>query len=81
MKNNIAWINSIKVLCMVLVYLNHSEIYCGCTIGVLRNIYLPLFVPAFFFISGYLIFMKQMAEPQLSLGVKEWFESRGGGNP
>lgn len=43
---------------MLMVFLNHSEIYCGTTIEVLRNIYLPIFAPAFFFVSGYLLFVK-----------------------
>ena len=56
-----------------------KNIYCGTTIGVLRNVYLPLFVPAFFFISGYLIFRKQLSEPLILLGVKEWYKSELGG--
>ena len=47
-RKEIKWINTLKVLCMLIIYLNHSEIYCGTTIGLLRNLYLPLFVPAFF---------------------------------
>lgn len=79
MKNNISWVNTIKVLCMVLIYLNHSEIYCGSTIGSLRNIYLPFFVPAFFFVSGYLLFMKQLQTSLISMSTKEWFNSVSGG--
>ena len=78
-RKNIGWVNTLKLICMMFVYLNHSEIYCGTTIGVLRNVYLPLFVPAFFFISGYLIFRKQLSEPLISLGVKEWYKSELGG--
>ena len=77
--SSINWINILKVLCMVLIYLNHSEFYCGTTVGELRNIYLPFFVPAFFFVSGYLLFMKQLKDPLISLNAKEWFNSVGGG--
>ena len=77
--SSINWINILKVLCMVLIYLNHSEIYCSTTVGELRNIYLPFFVPAFFFVSGYLLFMKQLKEPLISLSAKDWFNSIGGG--
>lgn len=79
MKKQISWINTLKVLCMLMIYLNHSEIYCGTTIGDLRNIYLPVFVPAFFFISGYLLFMKQLSDSILSMDLKTWFKSRVGG--
>lgn len=77
--SSINWINILKVLCMVLIYLNHSEFYCGTTIGEFRNIYLPFFVPAFFFVSGYLLFMKQLKDPLISLSVTEWFNSARGG--
>lgn len=78
-KGNIGWVNTIKVLCMILIYLNHSEIYCGTDIGLLRNIYLPIFVPAFFFISGYLLFMKQMKEPLVTMRMRDWTSVAGGG--
>lgn len=77
--NNISWINTLKVLCMLMVYLNHSEFYCGTTIGILRNIYLPIFVPAFFFISGYLLFAKQLSGQLVLLRTREWFNFDGGG--
>ena len=77
--SSINWINILKVLCMVLIYLNHSEFYCGTTVGELRNIYLPFFVPAFYFVSGYLLLMKQLKDPLISLNAKEWFNSVSGG--
>lgn len=76
---NLSWVNNLKVICMVLIYLNHSEIYCDFNIGPIRNVYLPVFVLSFFFVSGYLLFRKQLSIPICQFGVKEWIKTKGGG--
>lgn len=55
---DIEWINALKAVCMFLVYINHSEIYYGTYCSLFGYIYRPIFVNAFFFISGYLLFKK-----------------------
>ena len=64
---------------MVLIYLNHSEIYCDFYIGPIRNVYLPVFVLSFYFVSGYLLFMKQLSLPLSQCGTIEWINISGGG--
>ena len=75
----ISWINSVKALCIVFIFLNHCEFYCGCEIGILRNLYLPFFTNAFFFVSGYLFFKKQLSECYKKLSLSEWLIIPGGG--
>lgn len=77
--SNLGWIDNMKVICMVLIYLNHSEIYCNLYIDSIRNIYLPVFVLAFFFVSGYLLFIKQLRLPLNQCDVTEWINTPGGG--
>lgn len=79
MKSSIDWINTLKVCCMILIYLNHSETYCNVSTGKIQNIYGPLFVSSFFFISGYLFFMKQLKEPLIQLNSNKWLNCRLGG--
>ena len=79
-KQELPWVNWMKFICMLLVYLNHSEIFYGCKLGWVGDLYRPVFVNAFFFISGYLLFRKQWSTKLLSLGRKEWYNSMGGAN-
>ena len=54
------WIDAVKALCMLMVYLLHSEVYYG-TDGVRYSyIFLSFYVNAFFFVSGYLFFRKYL---------------------
>ena len=61
-KRNILWINLLKGICMISVYLLHSEQYTG-MIWVKSYGYLlqPFYVNAFFFVSGYLLFRKWLS--------------------
>ena len=79
-KIEIRWINTLKALCMFAVFLNHSEIYYGCTIPFIDSIYRPLFVNSFFLISGYLIFRKQWSNSFIVKPYKEWISCEGGVN-
>ena len=58
---DIHWIDSIKCICMLSVYLIHSQIYYG--YGKINFDYflVPFFVNGFFFVSGYLFFYKQLS--------------------
>lgn len=56
-RKEIGWINTLKAICMVLVYAYHTSVYCGYeSLGF--RIYSPFFVTSFFFISGYLVYRK-----------------------
>ena len=63
--NNLIWINHIKCLCMILVYLYHTEAYYNCPLGVITNLYEPFFVNLFFIVSGYLLFRKYKSVPNV----------------
>lgn len=54
--NNLSWINILKAFCMLLVFINHSEIYYGCSSALFGYFYRPIFVNSFFIVSGYLLF-------------------------
>lgn len=60
MSKNITWINTLKAICMFSVYLVHSEIYYGINTISYGYILQPFYVSAFFFVSGYLFFKKNI---------------------
>ena len=49
---NIKWINTARALCMISVYLLHSEFYYGDAGFSYGYALTPFYVNAFFFISG-----------------------------
>ncbi len=57
---NIYWIDAVKAICMFSVYLLHSEQYYGMGDISYGRFLMPFYVNAFFFVSGYLFFRKQM---------------------
>lgn len=61
MKKEISWINWAKILCIVFIYINHSEIYLQSFLPH-RTLYLPFFVNTFFIISGYLFFKSHVTD-------------------
>lgn len=64
------WIDYIKAICMIGVYILHSEAYYG-TGGVSYGYAIsPFYVNAFFFVSGYLFFKKHINN-QLSMNPKK----------
>ena len=60
--SEIHWINSVKAFCMFIIYFNHCEIYCEYHQKAIDAVYSPFFVNAFFVVSGYLLFRKQLSE-------------------
>lgn len=60
---NIFWINATKAICIIAVYFVHCQIYCGCWLKDVNVFIHPVYVNAFFFVSGYLLFRKQLTEP------------------
>ena len=67
------WIDYVKSFCMLLVYVNHVEIYYGCRIPYAERLYRPFFVNLFFIVSGYLFFRKYMSDKYAAMEYKEWF--------
>lgn len=65
----IYWINTIK--CMLSVYLIHSQAYYGFGDLEYGIVLLPFYVNAFFFISGFLFFSKQISTPIKRIGSKQ----------
>lgn len=53
------WIDIVKAVCMLSVYLCHSEVYSGGKV-LMGNLVHPFYVNAFFFVSGYLFFKKNL---------------------
>lgn len=75
-KNNINgdinWINIVKAICVIWIYLRHSENHYGLQLGQFDDFYLTIYVNAFFLISGYLLFWKQLSEPKIQESTSEY---------
>jgi len=65
-RKNINWINAVKAICIILVYFIHSQLYYGCWMQVVNDYIHPIYVNAFFFVSGYLLFRKQLNTPLIN---------------
>lgn len=57
MNKELTWINNLRGICILFVYLAHAEHYWGGD-TYLRRFYAPFYVNAFFVVSGYLLFRK-----------------------
>lgn len=64
MNKHLTWIDSLKGICMLGVYLGHSEEYYGSGDGMGFWVR-PFYVNAFFFVSGYLFFGKWLEKSRL----------------
>ena len=71
-KKDIYWINALKALCMIFVYFGHSELYYGTYIEPINWFRLTFNTNAFFFISGYLLFWKQLTTPRIDADFKNY---------
>lgn len=61
MSKNLLWINSVKAICMLTVYLQHSISLYGIRMDWWEPQYITSFyVNGFFFVSGYLFFWKNL---------------------
>lgn len=61
----------------MLVFLRHSENYYGISLGWYDGLYLTIYVNAFFFVSGYLLFWKQLSEPKILESVSKYITGGG----
>ena len=77
-KKTINWINAMKALCILGVFFVHCESYYGMWLGDVNDYIHPLYVNAFFFVSGYLLFRKQLSEPLISQRTSEYILVGGG---
>lgn len=71
-KKTIPWINNVKALCMLIVFFYHSEWYLDYRHYYIDSFYGPFFVNCFFFISGYLLFRKQLSCPLIHERIGEY---------
>lgn len=69
-KKDIYWINAVKALCMIFVFFVHCQLYYGTIFNFNYYIY-PFYVNGFFFISGYLLFRKQLSSNSCKKDQKE----------
>lgn len=74
---DIAWINTAKAVCMLLVYINHCEFYANGSFFNIRPFYRLFFVNLFFIVSGYLFFRKQFTPPTIDEQRKEFVKGTG----
>ncbi len=79
MKKDINWINAVKAICMLMVYIVHCESYYGLWLNHLNIFLHPVYVNAFFFVSGYLMFRKQLSEPVVDEPLSQYVSSTGTG--
>lgn len=73
------WINAIKAICIITVYLAHAEVYTDYTIITINNVFRPFYVNAFFIVSGYLLFRKQLSQTVVEQGLRDYIGFHGGG--
>lgn len=78
MNKNINWINAVRAICIISVFFVHSENYYYYSIGALNNYIYPFYVNAFFFISGYLLFRKQLSPSIIDEKRAEYLSGGGG---
>ena len=74
---NIFWINAVRAICIIAVYFVHCQIYCGCWVNYTNVFIHPIYVNAFFFVSGYLLLRKQLTEPLKSQNFIEYINGGG----
>ena len=68
----INWINALKALSIVFVFFAHAQYYYHCRLPFLNRFINPWYVNAFFFLSGYLLFWKQLSEPRINEDSKKF---------
>ena len=76
-RKNINWINAVKAICIISVYFIHSQLYYGCWMQRVNDFIHPYYVNAFFFVSGYLLFRKQLSDTLIGQRMSEF--AKGGG--
>lgn len=76
-QKSINWINVVKALSIIAVYFVHCELHYDYVIPATRFVY-PWYVNAFFFVSGYLLFWKQLSQPRIDEDRRTYIATWGG---
>lgn len=59
MKARLHWVDTLKAICIICVYITHTDIFIDYNTVLGKFVY-PFYVNAFFFISGYLLYRKYL---------------------
>ena len=76
-RKDIVWINYVKALSIIGVYFVHSGLYYGLFTSSINTFIHPFYVNAFFFVSGYLFFRKQLSGNLLCQDIGEYINGGG----
>lgn len=71
-KKSILWINYLKAISIIGVFFAHCTYHYGYDMHIINRFIYPFYVNAFFFVSGYLLFRKQLSEPLISQRASEY---------
>ena len=74
-EKDIQWINTVKGIAMVMVIFAHAQMAYGCEWGTINNFLFPWISNVFFFLSGYLIYRKQLSEPLIQENGQTYLKS------
>ena len=66
MKQYYYWIDSVRAICMILVYYVHCSDFSGIHYTFDHGLISSIYVNAFFIVSGYLLFGKQLSNPLIA---------------
>ena len=75
---SILWINYLKAISIIGVFFVHCNLDYGYDMHIINSFLHPFYVNAFFFVSGYLLFRKQLSEPLISQRASEYLLLGGG---
>ena len=73
---SIPWINNVKALSIIAVFFVHCQLYYGFTLDGANLFINPWYVNAFFFVSGYLLFLVIYLRIARFRGINRYRKSR-----
>lgn len=76
-QKSVPWINTIKAICIIAVFFVHCQLYYGYKLGILNPFIHTFYVNAFFFVSGYLLFWKQLSAPRILEDAEQYIVGSG----
>lgn len=71
-KKELNWVNVAKAISIITVLFVHTENYYGLEFGEINQFLCGFYVNAFFLISGYLLFRKQLNKPAIEAGSVQY---------
>ena len=78
MKREIYWVDGVRALCVIMVYFAHSVAIGGFGIPLaVYRLYDFVYVYGFFFVSGYLLFGKQLSHPVIGSSADDFLKGEG----